>query len=92
MPLVQLVTGQLSLDALAGPVGIYTATDEVVQTGLLNFLTWTAMLSINLGIINLLPLPALDGGRLLFMGLKLSEVNQLILKKRGLYILSDLLY
>ena len=46
-----LVTGQLSLDALAGPVGIYTATDEVVQTGILNFFMWTAMLSINLGIV-----------------------------------------
>ncbi|WP_093855981.1 RIP metalloprotease RseP [Tenuibacillus multivorans] len=66
----QLVTGQLSIDALAGPVGIYDATDEFVQAGFLTFMTWTAMLSINLGIINLLPLPALDGGRLMFIFLE----------------------
>ncbi|MGI8315124.1 RIP metalloprotease RseP [Halobacillus mangrovi] len=66
----KLVTGQFSLDMLSGPVGIYDATDKVVQTGLTNFMMWTAILSINLGIVNLLPLPALDGGRLLFVGLE----------------------
>ncbi len=79
----QLVTGQLSLDALAGPVGIYNATDEVVQTGFLNFLTWTAMLSINLGIINLLPLPALDGGRLLFLGIEAVRGRPIDPQKEG---------
>ncbi|WP_082234164.1 RIP metalloprotease RseP [Halobacillus massiliensis] len=66
----KLVTGQFSLDMLSGPVGIYDATDQVVQTGFTNFVMWTAILSVNLGIINLLPLPALDGGRLLFVGLE----------------------
>ncbi|ENH96554.1 putative membrane-associated zinc metalloprotease [Gracilibacillus halophilus YIM-C55.5] len=66
----KLVTGQFSIDALAGPVGIYDATDQVVQTGMINFIYWTAILSVNLGIMNLLPLPALDGGRLLFVGLE----------------------
>ncbi|WP_163530621.1 RIP metalloprotease RseP [Halobacillus ihumii] len=66
----KLVTGQFSLDMLSGPVGIYDATDRVVQTGFMNFLMWTAILSVNLGIVNLLPLPALDGGRLLFVGLE----------------------
>jgi len=66
----KLVTGQFSLDMLSGPVGIYDATDQVVKTGLTNFIMWTAILSINLGIVNLLPLPALDGGRLLFVGLE----------------------
>ncbi|SDJ71765.1 RIP metalloprotease RseP [Sediminibacillus albus] len=68
--LSKLVTGQFSLDMLSGPVGIYDATDQVVQTGILNLLMWTSALSINLGIINLLPLPALDGGRLLFVGIE----------------------
>ncbi|MFC0301389.1 RIP metalloprotease RseP [Virgibacillus soli] len=68
--LAMLVTGQFSIDQLAGPVGIYDITDQVVQTGFNSFLLWTAMLSINLGIVNLLPLPALDGGRLLFVGLE----------------------
>ncbi|MFC7320479.1 RIP metalloprotease RseP [Halobacillus campisalis] len=68
--LSMLVTGQFSLDMLSGPVGIYDATDQVVQTGFTNFMMWTAILSVNLGIVNLLPLPALDGGRLLFVGLE----------------------
>ncbi|GAA0461534.1 RIP metalloprotease RseP [Alkalibacillus silvisoli] len=79
----QLVTGQLSIDALAGPVGIYSATDDVVQTGFTNFLTWTAMLSINLGIINLLPLPALDGGRLMFIGLEAIRGKPVDPQKEG---------
>ncbi|WP_040286832.1 RIP metalloprotease RseP [Sporosarcina koreensis] len=61
-----LVTGQFTLDALSGPVGIYKATEEVAQYGIFNLMNWAAVLSINLGIMNLLPLPALDGGRLLF--------------------------
>ncbi len=61
-----LLTGQFTLDALSGPVGIYKATEEVAQYGIYNLMNWAAVLSINLGIMNLLPLPALDGGRLLF--------------------------
>ncbi|ARJ40065.1 RIP metalloprotease RseP [Sporosarcina ureae] len=61
-----LVTGQFTIDALSGPVGIYKATEEVAQHGIFNLMNWAAVLSINLGIMNLLPLPALDGGRLLF--------------------------
>jgi len=61
-----LVTGQFTIDALSGPVGIYKATEEVAQYGIFNLMNWAAILSINLGIMNLLPLPALDGGRLLF--------------------------
>src|SRR5699024_1107377 len=65
-----LITGQYSHDMLSVTVGIYDATDQVVKTGFMNFLVWTAMLSINLGIVNLVPLPALDGGRLLFVGIE----------------------
>ena len=61
-----LVTGKLTIDALSGPVGIYKATEEVAKFGVYNLMNWAAILSINLGIMNLLPLPALDGGRLLF--------------------------
>src|SRR5699024_11246902 len=68
--LFMLITCQLSLDMLSGPVGIYDATDQIVKTGFMPYLLWTAMLSINLGIINLVPLPALDGGRLLFVGIE----------------------
>ncbi|MCH4825024.1 MAG: RIP metalloprotease RseP [Planococcus sp. (in: firmicutes)] len=61
-----LVTGQFTIDALSGPVGIYKTTEEVAKYGFFTLMSWAGMLSINLGIMNLLPLPALDGGRLMF--------------------------
>ncbi|MGM7635807.1 RIP metalloprotease RseP [Bacillus sp. Hm123] len=62
----ELVTGQFSIDMLSGPVGIYVSTETVAESGIMNLMRWAGLLSINLGIMNLLPLPALDGGRLLF--------------------------
>ncbi|WP_217585575.1 RIP metalloprotease RseP [Lentibacillus saliphilus] len=82
--LMMLVTGQYSIDMLSGPVGIYDATDQVVQTGFMNFMMWTAMLSINLGIVNLVPLPALDGGRLLFVGLEAVRGKPIAPEKEGM--------
>ncbi|MEC5422659.1 RIP metalloprotease RseP [Virgibacillus sp. C22-A2] len=82
--LFMLVTGQYSIDMLSGPVGIYDATDQVVQTGFMNFLMWTAILSINLGIVNLVPLPALDGGRLLFVGLEAVRGKPIDPQKEGI--------
>jgi regulator of sigma E protease len=79
-----LVTGQYSLDMISGPVGIYDATNQVVQTGFMNFLMWTAMLSINLGIVNLIPLPALDGGRLLFVGIEAVRGKPVDPQKEGI--------
>ncbi|GAB3794818.1 RIP metalloprotease RseP [Virgibacillus kimchii] len=83
--LMMLITGQVSIELLSGPVGIYDATDQVVQTGFMNFLMWTAMLSINLGIINLVPLPALDGGRLMFVGLEAVRGKPIAQEKEGLF-------
>lgn len=82
--LFMLVTGQLSIDMLSGPVGIYDVTDQVVQTGFYNFMMWTAMLSINLGVINLVPLPALDGGRLLFVGIEAIRGKPVDPQKEGM--------
>lgn len=65
--LKMLITGQVSLNHLSGPVGIYNYTDEAAKQGMATLMQWTAMLSVNLGLINLLPLPALDGGRLMFI-------------------------
>ncbi len=81
--LLMLVTGQYSIDMLSGPVGIYDFTDQVVQTGFNSFLMWTAMLSVNLGIINLVPLPALDGGRLLFIGIEAVRGKPIDPQKEG---------
>ena len=62
--LTHLFTGGFSLDKLGGPVAIAKTTSEVSKTGFLNILFFTAMLSANLGIMNLIPIPALDGGKL----------------------------
>ena len=62
-----LFTGKLSLDNLAGPVGIFNIVGETAKTGFLNLLYLIAYLCINVGFINFIPLPAFDGGRLLFL-------------------------
>lgn len=62
----QLVTGGGSAD-LSGPIGVAKMAGEVAQVGILPLLNFTAFLSINLGIINLLPLPALDGGHFILL-------------------------
>ena len=62
-----LFTGGLSVKQLSGPVGIYNIVGEQRQAGFENILYLVALLSINVGFINLLPLPAFDGGRILFL-------------------------
>lgn len=80
----QLVTGQFSIDMLSGPVGIYVSTDTVAKSGIMNLMTWAGALSINLGIMNLLPLPALDGGRLLFFFFEAVRGKPLDRQKEGM--------
>ena len=65
--LVQLVTGQAAADNLAGPVRIAEMSGDVARMGLLPFLSFMAILSVNLAILNLLPIPVLDGGQLVFL-------------------------
>ena len=62
----QFVTGQRSFKELGGPLKIGEIAGEVAQQGLLPLVMLTVLLSINLGVINLLPVPMLDGGHLLF--------------------------
>lgn len=62
-----LFTGKAEEGTVVGPVGTITLIAQEVQTGWLNMLLLMAMLSLNLGIFNLLPIPALDGGRLIFL-------------------------
>lgn len=57
----------VGVDDLSGPVGIFNLLKEATKSGILTVLNWTAILSVNLGFMNILPLPALDGGRLAFM-------------------------
>ncbi|MBR2833154.1 MAG: RIP metalloprotease RseP [Bacilli bacterium] len=62
-----LCTGALSLGALSGPVGIYNVVGDAANTGIVPLIYLTAYISINVGFINFLPLPAFDGGRILFL-------------------------
>ncbi|WP_379967299.1 RIP metalloprotease RseP [Ectobacillus sp. sgz5001026] len=84
LSLVQLVTGQFSINALSGPVGIYNLTGKVAESGFINLLGLTAALSINLGLFNLLPIPALDGGRLMFFVVEALRGKPVDRQKEGL--------
>jgi regulator of sigma E protease len=79
-----LITGALGLDALAGPVGIFDFTSQAAEAGLPMLMQWTAALSVNLAILNLLPIPALDGGRLLFLLIEAVRGRPLDPQKEGL--------
>jgi regulator of sigma E protease len=63
----KLFVGKASTEEVVGPVGIIYYMSDAAKTGLLAVLSLTAFLSLNLFIVNLLPLPALDGGRLIFL-------------------------
>ena len=65
--LVDLITGKYGISAISGPVGVTGAIATVAKTGLLDLLPIVALITINLGIFNLLPIPALDGGRAFFL-------------------------
>lgn len=74
-----LVTGKISLDALSGPVGIYGVVGQSISYGMYSVIFLIAYLSINVGVINIIPFPAFDGGRILFLvieKIKGSPVNQ----------------
>ena len=62
-----LFNGKVSINQLSGPVGIYSVVDSQAHQGMEALLYLVAYLSINVGIINLLPFPAFDGGRILFL-------------------------
>ena len=63
----ELFTGGVSVKQLSGPVGIYSAVDQTRSSGWYSILNLIALLSLNVGIMNLLPFPAFDGGRILFL-------------------------
>jgi regulator of sigma E protease len=64
--LVRLIEGRISLKALSGPITIYEIAGEEGRKGADHFIWVMALISINLGLFNLLPIPVLDGGHLLF--------------------------
>ncbi len=65
--LVDMIGGRYKVSDISGPVGVTDAISEAAKTSALDLLGIVALITINLGIMNLLPIPALDGGRLLFI-------------------------
>ncbi|MCI7323435.1 MAG: RIP metalloprotease RseP [Lachnospiraceae bacterium] len=95
-----LVTGQVSPNELMGPVGIVKNVGEVFQESakldgyywaFLNVLNWAILLAANLGVMNLLPIPALDGGRLVFLIVEAVRGKRIDPKKEGMVNLVGLL-
>ena len=64
----QLIVGERSTDELRGPLTIAKMSGQIAHTGFIDLISFMALLSINLGLINLFPIPMLDGGHLLFYG------------------------
>ncbi len=64
-----VTTGQAGLE-LSGPVGIAVVTGQAARIGFTYLMQFTALISINLAVLNIIPFPALDGGRLLFIGIE----------------------
>ena len=62
----QMISGRRSSEELSGPVGIIRMSGEVAEGGIVSIVWFMAVLSVNLGLINLFPIPVLDGGHLLF--------------------------
>ncbi len=89
----QMVVGKASLEGLSGPIGIAQVAGQRASAGVEAYFLFLAMMSISLGVLNLLPIPVLDGGHLLFFlveavkGSPVSESVQLIAQKIGIFAL-----
>lgn len=82
--LIDLITGKYGISAMSGPVGITAAIGSVAKTDLFNILPIMALITINLGLFNLFPLPALDGGRIIFILIELITRKPVPQKYEGL--------
>ncbi len=69
--LIDLITGKYGLEAVSGPVGVAGAISDAASTDFTQLIYLVAVITMNLGVMNLLPIPALDGGRLLFILLEI---------------------
>ena len=95
--IVKLIQRVIPMDTIGGPILIVQMAGEQASKGFLNFFIFMAIININLGVLNLLPIPILDGGHLLFLGIEairrkpLSERVIAVSQKIGLAILLTLM-
>lgn len=93
----KMILGKISLLSLGGPISIFQSAGDALHNGIIPFFSFLAFLSIAIGVINILPIPGLDGGHLLIyciesiIGRPLSHAAQLLLFRFGLIILMILL-
>ncbi len=83
--LIELISGKVSPQYLSGPIGIVSEIGTAASMGLANVLWLAALITINLGLMNLLPFPALDGGRILFLGIEAITRKPLSPKVEGYF-------
>jgi len=81
--ILKLVTGKLGSDAVGGPVMVISMVGEAAKSGLLSVLNLAAFISINLGFMNLLPIPALDGSKLVFLIIEAIRGKAIPIEKEG---------
>ena len=79
----QLITGKVGTDALGGPIMVISMVGEAAKDGLLSLINFAAFISVNLGFMNLLPIPALDGSKLLFLAIEGIRGKALPAEKEG---------
>lgn len=82
--IIDLVTGRYTLAAVSGPVGISGAISDAAKNGFASLLNITLLISMNLGFMNLLPIPALDGGRLITILVEMITKKRLPVKVEGI--------
>ena len=93
----KMLFGSIPADQIGGPILIFQIYGEQAEQGFNEFIRLTALLSINLGLINLLPIPILDGGHILFFlieiikGRPVSEKNRELAQQVGLFMLISLM-
>jgi regulator of sigma E protease len=94
----RMIIGKASVDNLSGPISIAQYAGQSASMGLVQFLKFLAIVSISLGVLNLLPIPVLDGGHLLFYAMEavrgkpIPEGAQLVFQNIGIVILFSLMF
>jgi regulator of sigma E protease len=84
----KMVTGDLGTQNLSGPIGIVKMSGDTAKAGFLPFLYLMALLSISLGVMNLLPIPVLDGGQLVMLGVEAIRGSPMPEKMENMFYLS----
>ncbi len=83
LAIVKLMTRDISLDHVGGPIQIFKLAAQAAELGVFRYLELLAAISVNLGLINLLPIPVFDGGHLMFCGIEAIKRKPISLRTRN---------